>query len=315
MIASVKPRNYRTHARLDYVRHDQPEIRLGQTRKAKFQMNCKKQNSSGFAAAPLRLPGFTLIELLVVIAIIAILAAMLLPALSKAKVKAQGISCMSNTKQIALGWILHNTDNNGEFITGMPVQGFMDWFGNPGNTNVSLLINEDNGALGLSPMALYIRSAGVWKCPADRYQAPANPGPRVRSISMNGFVTGAGAGSVLGTYPGTRVFFSAKKESELLRPSEVFVALDEHPDSINDARFMFDPGATPPAYVWRDLPGSSHAGAGGLSFADGHSEIKKWRETGGTIATVRPVNYTAWNNTTVRASQDYAWMNDRMPYR
>jgi prepilin-type N-terminal cleavage/methylation domain-containing protein len=256
-----------------------------------------------------RRPGFTLIELLVVIAIIAILAAMLLPALSKAKVKAQGIACMSNTKQIALGWVLHNTDNNGEFMTTEPVDGDLSWGAGTDNTNTAKLLD-----VNVSAMANYIRSAGVWKCPADRYQTSQNPGPRVRSLSMNGATLGRVNAPTTPHYPTGRTYFAAKKESELVRPSEVFVALDEHPDSINDSYFMFNPGLSPAAYEWRDLPGSSHAGAGGLSFADGHSEIKKWRETGGAAATVRPVTYTMWNNAIVRASQDYAWMNDRMPY-
>ncbi|MFN3409932.1 MAG: prepilin-type cleavage/methylation domain-containing protein, partial [Limisphaerales bacterium] len=112
-----------------------------------------------------------------------------------------------------------------------------------------------------------------------------------------------------------REYFKPGKETELARPSEVWVAIDEHPDSINDSVFHFDAARPPSGYYWRDLPGSQHAGACGLSFADGHSEIKKWRETSGAIATVRPVTYTDWQNTMVRDSRDYAWMNDRMPYR
>jgi prepilin-type processing-associated H-X9-DG protein len=77
---------------------------------------------------------------------------------------------------------------------------------------------------------------------------------------------------------------------------------------------MFNPGLPPNLYTWRDLPASFHNGAGSFSFADGHSEIKKWLETGGKNATVRPVTYTAWEDTQVRNSRDYAWANDRMPY-
>jgi len=257
---------------------------------------------------------FTLIELLVVIAIIAILAAMLLPALAKAKGRAHAISCMSNTRQLMIGWILHATDNQDALMSNRPVEGGMGWLASSfDNTNASLMIDPQQ-----SQMANYVRAAGVWKCPADSYSKSGVPGPRVRSLAMNaGLAVGIEVDPNAPTTLGRTYLKRAAKMTDLNRPgpSMVFVFLDEHPDSINDSLFHVIAGRSLADAEWRDLPASQHYGGGAnFSFADGHSEIRKWLEKSGANATFRPVTYADMPNLSVRASRDYVWVNDRMPY-
>jgi prepilin-type N-terminal cleavage/methylation domain-containing protein/prepilin-type processing-associated H-X9-DG protein len=255
-----------------------------------------------------RQSAFTLIELLVVIAIIAILAAMLLPALSKAKGRAHGVACLNNTKQIMLGWMLYLGDNDDK-IPPKIVSNGQDWTVNPDNTNSFKLVDSDpaNGSL-LGP---YVKSPGVYKCPADVFKSPLNPGPRVLSTA---------ASASLGNKPTIvndpslgRTYFGATKLSQLIRPGAAmtFVTLDEHPDSIDDAVFHTICGLSKSGAQFRNIPASYHYGGGcNFSFADGHSEIKKWKDP----RTVIPVTYTKIGNINVPGSPDYEWIDDRLPY-
>src|SRR6266699_466785 len=266
--------------------------------------------------------GFTLVELLVVIVVIAVLASLLLPILSRSRAKAQGIFCLHNTKRLTVAWLLYADDHNGRLAYNLGgtagerkiaqrtnqnwVNNIMDWEvrANSDDTNTATITEASLGPYANKATAIY-------RCPGDTVlssdQRAAGWSARVRSYSMNAMVGNAGEASRSGSNENNPDYVQFFNLSAIPKPTQIFVFLDEHPESIDDGYFI----NTAYYWEWIDLPASYHNGAASFSFADGHSETHRWR-----VASTKPPSQPDGAPLPMKLPKsdwgDFEWVIDRM---
>jgi prepilin-type N-terminal cleavage/methylation domain-containing protein len=247
---------------------------------------------SGLAKCSSGRDGFTLIELLLVIAIIAILAAMLLPVLGKSKIAAQSLQCRNNLRQLSLAWFTYSGEFNDKLVMNGEIGAIAMSMTEPDpSAPGGLMINNGGWVQGVmgtldgnfesatdprlveaGALFPYVKSLGVYKCPADLKTASGGGVtlPTTRSMSMNCWLNPSAAWDTT-----SQVYRRQSDIHGAPGPSDLWVFLDENPNSINDGYFVCGPEFV---IAWEDVPASYHLNCGGISFADGHAETHKWTD-------------------------------------
>jgi prepilin-type N-terminal cleavage/methylation domain-containing protein/prepilin-type processing-associated H-X9-DG protein len=267
-------------------------------------------------SVPLR-AGFTLIELLVVIAIIGVLASLLLPVLGRAKQKGQGIACLNNLRQLQNAWFLYTQDhedkvprNMSNHISAGKTPGNPNWVAglidftpdNPDNTNTIYLTTGEYGRIGG-----YLQTAAVFKCPGDKSMARFGDRklPRVRSYSLNGW-----CGLDASNFEAPIQVVSRLAQIVNPGPAKMWILADTHEDSINVGGFFVQGWSVliDGEYIWspEGLPAARHGGSGVFSFADGHAELRRWKDPRTLFDVQEKYRGSIWHP----GNQDLYWLAD-----
>ena len=257
---------------------------------------------------------FTVTELLVVIAILMLLASIMLPAMNRTRSKAYAIRCLSNKRQLTLGWIMYANDHNDQLVwnpstpddTGW-IRGAMDY--DPSNTfNTNTWSLTDTNYAKLWP---YTRATEIYHCPADKSRViiDGKPHPRVRSVSLSNAMNSNG--DWLSDSTGNKYWmFRQLSDIAVMPSSHAYVFIDEHPDSIyfGDFAVSVENAHSLPNATMIDFPASHHDGAAGISFADGHADLHRWTD----LRTRKPLlNQTRLNFISTPYNQDLLWLSER----
>ena len=259
---------------------------------------------------------FTRLELLVVSSVLVLCVLFLLPALAPTQPDNRAFQCLNNHRQLTRAWLMYAADNNDQLATSLHggdaqnpsppkwATGWLDWGTSPDNTNTAYLADPRYAILA----NYYGKDARLFKCPADQYVSSAqrNRGwkERVRSVAQNLY---AANGNVTAG-PSDTSYLQVRKLTGLLnpKPSETWVSIDEHPDSINDG------GLFPPSLsAWVDVPGNYHDGSAGVAFADGHVEMHRWE---GSVLSFRITTFSSSPGGTMPLNDpDMLWLRYRTP--
>ena len=278
--------------------------------------------------------GLTVVEVLLVVVVVVVLGFALSFPMRVAMDHARGTACLNSAKQLTGAWLTYVEDNQGRLLPNPGwVAGVMDWNpNNADNTNTAQLLDKSK-----SPIAPYLRNKEphVYRCAADKARrarsyslnaaldGSSQSGPTVHGLAPNGKTYHGSDGT--GTNSPARTIADLDKDRvkftlERRKPYQemIFTFVCEHPDSINDGTFVFEPGYAPNSERWVDLPSNNHAdNRCSFGFADGHAEMHQWVEVTGDGKTAYPVTMTTnrpWADKPVGTSRDYEWMQARMPY-